>query len=507
MWQVAGGRWQVSYLPWNVAECLVVEHTASPPPALQSSSLSGLTFDPPIDLSVDPHIDLSIGLVWVGGAVGVPQGEGLVEAPGGVLQLSVLGGGQLRRAGGQLWGAGGQQVGVWVWLNGRRRGLALLHREEGPAGLGAGDFDSPLVTVGWRGSERLGGGAVEEQLVLRCDWMPAVGLLQVQLLLFPPNVVQQDVAVRRPLVPRPPAPLPLVPCPPAPLPLVPRPPAPLLPAPLLPAPLPPAAGLSVTRPRLSLRQRLGAPERSGGVRSPRPHSPPMRPRLVLEEGDAVQEAVDHDPAPPRWACIRWAGGGGGVLGAGGWRMEGEGLEGLKSLWQVRPERDKGHHHGHNEKQSEYLMCRELLLVLFWKRTTGDPLETSRGRDPPSSGNRQGDNRQRDNRQPTDTKTADRETTYTDTSQFSQSCAQQRLQAPPSLLQLCHSLLVLPFWTVDGRLGDVKVTSHMQQVRGRSHSQKKQTAEALQESNSSCGAVRAVQSESSTLLSGSSRVQF
>jgi len=169
------------------------------------------------------------------------QGEGLVEGPGCVLQLSVLG--------------GGQQVGVGVWLNGRRRGLALLHREEGPAGLGAGD--SPLVAVGGRGSERLGGGAVEEQLMLRCDWMPAVGLLQVQLLLFPPNVVQQDVAVRRP-------------------------PAPLLPAPLPSKPLP--------------------------------------------------------PAPLRWA-------GGGVLGAGGWRMEGEGLEGLKSLWQVSPERDKGHHHG------------------------------------------------------------------------------------------------------------------------------------------------------------------
>lgn len=51
-----------------------------------------------------------------------------MEAPGGLLQLGVLVGGQLR-------GSGRQQVGVGVGLNGDQRGivgisLALLHREE-----------------------------------------------------------------------------------------------------------------------------------------------------------------------------------------------------------------------------------------------------------------------------------------------------------------------------------------------------------------------------------------
>lgn len=97
------------------------------------------------------------------------QGEGLVEAPVGLLQLSVLGRGQ-------LWWPGGQQVGVGVWLDGRQRGnlgisLALRHREEGAAGLCAGHFDSPLVArlaaVRGRGSRGLlGGEAVVEQLVV-----------------------------------------------------------------------------------------------------------------------------------------------------------------------------------------------------------------------------------------------------------------------------------------------------------------------------------------------------
>lgn len=130
------------------------------------------------------------------------QGEGLVEAPGGVLQLSILGGGR-------LWRSGRQQVGVRVRLDGGQRrimgiGLARLHREEGAAGFGAGHFDSPLVArgaaVGGRGSLRLlGGEAVVEQLVVRRDWLPVVGLglLSLQLLLFPPHVVQQDLAVPR----------------------------------------------------------------------------------------------------------------------------------------------------------------------------------------------------------------------------------------------------------------------------------------------------------------------
>lgn len=77
-----------------------------------------------------------------------------MEAPGGLLQLGVLVGGQLR-------GSGRQQVGVRVGLNGDQRGivgisLALLHREERTARFGSGYRDTPLValgaTVGGRGS-------------------------------------------------------------------------------------------------------------------------------------------------------------------------------------------------------------------------------------------------------------------------------------------------------------------------------------------------------------------
>lgn len=80
-----------------------------------------------------------------------------MQAPCGLLQLCVLGGGQ-------VWWTGGQQVGVGVRLDGGQRrivgiGLALLHWEEGAAGFGTGHFDPPLVTwvtaAGGRGSQGL----------------------------------------------------------------------------------------------------------------------------------------------------------------------------------------------------------------------------------------------------------------------------------------------------------------------------------------------------------------
>lgn len=155
----------------------LVDDTVSSPSALQSSAPSSLTFDSTVHLCVDPCVDLPIRLILVGGAcrvsqVPVPQtfqGEGLVEAPGGLLQLCLVGGRQ-------LWWAGGQQVGVGVRLDGRERrivgiGLALLHWEEGAAGFGAGHFDSVLVslvsTVVGRGPRGLlGRVAVVEQLVV-----------------------------------------------------------------------------------------------------------------------------------------------------------------------------------------------------------------------------------------------------------------------------------------------------------------------------------------------------
>lgn len=48
-------------------------NTMSPPSALQSSSPTGLTFGTPIYFGIDPSVDLSIGLVLVGGAKCVPQ--------------------------------------------------------------------------------------------------------------------------------------------------------------------------------------------------------------------------------------------------------------------------------------------------------------------------------------------------------------------------------------------------------------------------------------------------
>lgn len=69
-----------------------------------------------------------------------------MEAPGGLLQLGVLVGGQLR-------GSGWQQVGVGVGLNGDQRGIVgisldLLHREERTARFGSGYRDPPLVALG-----------------------------------------------------------------------------------------------------------------------------------------------------------------------------------------------------------------------------------------------------------------------------------------------------------------------------------------------------------------------
>lgn len=151
-----------------------------------SSAASSRTFNSSVHLRADPCADLSVGLVCVGGAYCVPQvpvsktfqGEGLVEAPGRLLQLCILGGGQ-------LWWAGGQQVGVWVWLDGRQRRimgicLALLHGKKGATGLGASDFDSSLVSrvtaAGGRGSGgQLGGGPIVEQLLVGCDWLLGVG--------------------------------------------------------------------------------------------------------------------------------------------------------------------------------------------------------------------------------------------------------------------------------------------------------------------------------------------
>lgn len=51
----------------------LLDTSVSPPPALGGSSASGLTFDPPIHLGVDPCVDLPVGLVLLGGAYGVPQ--------------------------------------------------------------------------------------------------------------------------------------------------------------------------------------------------------------------------------------------------------------------------------------------------------------------------------------------------------------------------------------------------------------------------------------------------
>lgn len=90
--------------------------------------------------------------------------------------------------------------------------LTLQHWQEGATGFGPGDFDPPLVTrvtvVGGRGcGGLLGGEAVVEQRLMRCHRLSA-GLGLLSLLLFPPDVVQQDLAVA------PPSSSPGPPCPP-----------------------------------------------------------------------------------------------------------------------------------------------------------------------------------------------------------------------------------------------------------------------------------------------------
>lgn len=54
-------------------EAGLLDGTEGPPSARQSSDPSALTFDPAVHLGVDPSVDLSIGLVLVGGAHCVPQ--------------------------------------------------------------------------------------------------------------------------------------------------------------------------------------------------------------------------------------------------------------------------------------------------------------------------------------------------------------------------------------------------------------------------------------------------
>lgn len=271
------------------------------------------------------------------GLVPTFQGERLVQAPGGLLQLSVLGGGLLR-------GPGGQQVRVGVGLDGAQWGrvgvrLALLHGQEGAAGFGAGHLDSLIGLVsaaGGRGSRQLlGGVAVVEELMVRRDWLPVVvvGLLSLQLLLFPPNVIQQDLAV----------------------------PAPSHSASSSPCPSP--IRKSTVRPRPSVGQRFRAPEQPGCVGSPGPRLT-VHPQsclrlapLLLWRVDAVQESIRAVTVASRddrrRSRIRRAGRGGGLQGARreGGRVKGErrrvggrkweGPVVLKSLGMVAPERQGG----------------------------------------------------------------------------------------------------------------------------------------------------------------------
>lgn len=158
----------------------LLDDAMSRPSALQSSASSTLTFDASARLGGGSGGDFTVGLAVVGGAYGVSQVpvpqtfqcERLVQAACRLLQLGVL-------VGGQLWGAGGQQVWMGVGLDGGQRrivGIGLLRWEERAAGFGASHRDSPLVAmvtaVGGRGS-LLGGVSVVEQLLLRCDWLPA----------------------------------------------------------------------------------------------------------------------------------------------------------------------------------------------------------------------------------------------------------------------------------------------------------------------------------------------
>lgn len=226
------------------------------------------------------------------------QGEGLVEAPGGLLQLCVLGEGQ-------LWWAWGQQVRVGVWLDGTQRrivgiSLVLLHREEGATRFGAGHLDSPLVTCGATAGGRgscglLGGVAIVEQLVVRCDWLPVagLGLLSLQLLLFPPHVIQQDLAVPRSSCSS------------------------------SSSPVPSSLQDSIIHLRPSIHQCFGAPEHSSGFcpsgpwLTIYPQPPLLHPPILLWGLDALQESIRavtvtscDDSTFYSCSWIRGAGGGG-----------------------------------------------------------------------------------------------------------------------------------------------------------------------------------------------------
>lgn len=54
-------------------EAGLLDGAEGPPSARQSSAPSTLTFDSVVHLGIDPSVDLSIGLVLVGGAHCVPQ--------------------------------------------------------------------------------------------------------------------------------------------------------------------------------------------------------------------------------------------------------------------------------------------------------------------------------------------------------------------------------------------------------------------------------------------------
>ena len=166
-------------------------------------------------------------------------------------------------------------MGVGVRLDGgqrRIRGIGLLHREERATGFSAGHFDLSLVAIvtteGGRGTwGLLGGEAIVVQLVLGCDWLPVigVGLLSLQLLLFPPDVIQQDLTVS------PSSSSSSSPC--------------------------PSLSGSVNYPRSSVHQQLGAPEHSRDICSPGhwhiiyPQSSMLCTPVLLWGGDTVQEAV------------------------------------------------------------------------------------------------------------------------------------------------------------------------------------------------------------------------
>lgn len=253
------------------------------------------------------------------------QGQSLVDASGGLLQLCILAGVELR-------GLRGQQVGVGVGLDGAQRGavgvaVALLHRQEGPAGFGARHFDAPLLAgvsaVGWRRPHRLLGGVDVVRQLVGGARLPAGGLrlLPLQLLLLPPNVIQKKVAVGPHSGP----------------------------APSSPCPIPVRKPLVEFCP--SIGQLLGAadPPSGGGGGSP------WAWLAFLGRADALQEplgaAAMASYASLQLACRAWvrgSGGGRGVLGARreGRRVQGGrrrqrgrelvGAVGLERLWMLVP---------------------------------------------------------------------------------------------------------------------------------------------------------------------------